>query len=274
MTLLSIIIPNYNYGHFADRFFGSIAAQTLRLDDVEILFVDDGSSDNSIEQAQKWAGKINCACFEILTPPRSGKPGLVRNHGLERAKGQYLVCFDPDDSLHPAYLSTCIDFLELNPEISLVYTDYLERKPDTVTEFILPDFKPLYLRTQNPIPPAAVFRREIWDAGVRYKDNTTYEDWDFWIQCIMAGAKASRIAKVLYTYEIHDSNFSHQAVKDDGPAKACIVLNNPAFFQPVIRRWAQDHLRGRAYAPAFRRGYIPTANDIKKLMDVIKRVDG
>lgn len=271
MPVLSIIIPNYNYGRFADRFFGSIASQSMSLDDVEIIFVDDGSSDNSVEYARKWAQKIECLKFEINTPQRCGKPGLVRNYGLERSQGEFLVCFDPDDALHAEYLSVCIDNLQKNSKISLVYTDYIEKHPHSSVEFVLPDFKPMYLRTQNPIPPAAVFRRTIWDNGVRYRDNTTYEDWDFWIQCLMNGAKFKHIAEILYTYEIHDRNFSHEAVKEDGAAKAHIVLNNPDFFQPAVQSWAQDYLRGRIYAPAFQRGYIPTSDDIKKVMDVIER---
>lgn len=271
MPILSIIIPNYNYGHFLDRFFNSIAAQTMSLEAVELIFVDDGSSDNSVEFVQTWADKIKCLRFIVLTPPRSGCPGLVRNIGLNKAEGDYLASLDPDDVLYPDYFSVCLAFLEDHPEVSLVYTDYFENRPDSSTEYILPDFKPVYLRTQNTLSPAAVFRRTVWDAGVRYRANTSYEDWDFWIQCLMTGAKFKRIPQVLYRYEIHDANFSYQAVKVDGASKANIVLNNPDFFQPVVRQWAQDHLRGRIYAPAFRRGYIPTAEDIKELMKMFEQ---
>lgn len=268
MCLLSIIIPNYNYGHFANRFFRSLADQSLDMSEVEVLFVDDGSTDDSLKQASIWRERFSVRRFEILTPPRSGKPGTVRNYGLEKARGHFLVCLDPDDTLYPGYLKACVDFLSAGPGVDLVYTDYLERRPDFSTEFILPEFKPLYLRTQNPVPPSAVFRRNIWERGVRYRDNTVYEDWDFWIQCLMSGAKFRHLPEVLYVYEIHDSNFSHQAVKDDGNAKAQIVINNPSFFHPSVLQWAHDHLRRRPYAPAFQRGYIPTADDVVKVMDM------
>ncbi|WP_027721659.1 glycosyltransferase family 2 protein [Maridesulfovibrio zosterae] len=270
MCLLSIVIPNYNYGRFAGRFFSSIADQSMSLDDVEIIFVDDGSTDDSILQAQKWAQKLACKNFNVYSPSRSGNPGLVRNYGLEKAQGEFLVCLDPDDSIHPDYFAVCIDCLQYNSLISIVYTDYLERRSDIVTEYLLPEFKPIYLRTQNPVPPAAVFRRSIWDSGVRYRANTTYEDWDFWIQCQMTGAKFKHIAQILYNYEIHNANFSQQAVKDDGSAKAQIVLNNPSFFNPAVNQWAVDHIRGRLYAPAFRRGYIPTSEDINAVTGIIR----
>lgn len=270
MTLLSIIIPSYNYGHFADRFFSSLAAQTISLEDVEIIFVDDGSSDDSIQQAQKWAVDLTCKDFKILTPPRSGKPGPVRNHGLQQSSGNYLLCLDPDDELQPEFLRTCIDFLETHPKFAVVFCDYLEVHPEDRFKRLLPDFKPVHLRTQNTVATAALYRRELWEAGVRYRDNTTYEDWDYWVQCLMLGAKFMHIQEPLYIHHVHESNFSNQAEKEDGAAKAQIVLNNERFFNKAVLGWAKDHLRGRAHAPAFHRGYIPTAEDLMKISSMIR----
>ncbi|WP_320172803.1 glycosyltransferase family A protein [Maridesulfovibrio sp.] len=270
MTLLSIIIPNYNYGRFADRFFGSLAAQTMSLSDVEIIFVDDCSSDDSLEQAEKWAGILECRDFKILTPPRFGRPGPVRNHGLEQAEGKYLLCFDPDDEMRPEFLEACIGLLESSPKISVVYSDYHEVAPGKSFIRLLSDFNPSHLRDQNTVATAAVYRRELWDAGVRYRDNTSYEDWDYWVQCLMAGGKFQHIAQPLYIHHVHESNFSLQAEKEDGSAKAHIVMNNPGFFHKAVVGWANDHLRGRAHAPSFQRGYIPTPEDLQKLSDMIR----
>ena len=271
MTLLSIIIPNYNYGCFADRFFGSLVAQSMSLADVEVIFVDDGSSDDSLDLARKWAGRIECRDFKILTPPRSGKPGLVRNHGLVIAKGKYLLSFDPDDEMEPGFLLSCVKSLDSDPNISVVYTDYYEVSPAGKNKCSLPDFSPLHLRTQNTLPTSAMYRRELWEAGVRYRANTSYEDWDYWVQCLIAGGKFKHIAEPLYKHHFHESNFSNQAEKEDGAAKAHIVLNNPVFFHHEVLGWAKDHLRGRANAPSFPRGYIPTHGDLAKLLDLIRK---
>ncbi|QJB56495.1 glycosyltransferase family A protein [Pseudodesulfovibrio sp. zrk46] len=273
MPRLSIVIPNYNYGRFADRFFGSIAAQTMQLDDVEILFVDDGSDDDSLLQAAKWQERIRCARFEILTPPRSGKPGLVRNFGLAQATGDLLQCLDPDDSIFPDYLAACVEAFGTDNHIGVVYTDYREHSSHGVRDVEVPKFTQGLLRTQNGLPPAAMIRRSLWDGGIRYRDNTEYEDWDFWIQCQMAGARFHHIQQVLYNYEIHGTNFSNHAVSRDGNAKAQIVLNNTCFFHPEVEKWARSYLRGRLHGQAMQRGYIPTPVDVKKLLrDVEKRV--
>lgn len=270
MPILSIIIPNYNYGRFADRLFGSFIAQKMPLDDTEIIFVDDGSDDDSLERAHKWSKTIPCLQFTILTPSRSGKPGLVRNHGLESATGKYLVSVDPDDTLHPNFLATCISSLEKNDNIDLVYTDYCENRKGESQRVELPDFKQVLLRTQNPLLSSAIYRRTLWDHGVRYRANTEYEDWDYWIQCITARARFMHIPQCLYSYEIHDSNFSYQAVKNDGTAKAQIVLNNPSFFHPLVLEWATDLMRGRLHAQAFQRGYIPGPEDVRSLLKMVE----
>ncbi|BCS88563.1 glycosyltransferase family 2 protein [Pseudodesulfovibrio sediminis] len=270
MTLLSIVVPNHDYGRFADRFFGSIAAQSLPLDAVEVLFIDDGSTDDSVEKARQWSKRLSCHHFAIEAVDRIGRPGAVRNLGLSRATGEYLISLDPDDTLHPDFLATCIATLDANPDIHLVYTDYVEHTGETSREVRLPKFNQGHLRMQNTLPPVALYRREIWDAGVRYRENTDYEDWDFWVQCLMTGARFHHIPVPRYNYQLHGDNFSNQAQKNDGLAKALIVLNNPAFFHPLVREWADGYMRGRLHSQAFQRGHIPTPDDVRALLRTVE----
>jgi hypothetical protein len=197
----------------------------------------------------------------------------LTNYGLSRAVGKYLLSFDPDDELMPEFLETCVDSLESDPRISVVYSDYIETTPEKSFARVLPDFKPMQLRTQNTVTPCAIYRRELWEAGIRYRENTAYEDWDYWVQCLFAGGKFKHIARPLYVHHIHESNFSRQAEKDDGAAKAYIVLNNPGFFNPAVVKWAEDYFRGRAHAPSFQRGMIPSSGDLMKLSDMIIKGD-
>ena len=248
MPILSIVIPSHDYGRFADRLFSSIATQSMPLDNVEILFIDDASSDDSIARANAWRQRIACARFEVRPLSRIGRPGLVRNHGLGLASGRYLMSMDPDDGLHPQYLERCVTTLEETPDADVVYTDYAEHHCCEWREVRLPDFNKAHLRTQNTLLSAAVYRRELWDAGARYRDNTDYEDWDYWVQLQMAGARFLHLPETLYDYHVHDSNFSRMARENDGYAKAHIVRNNPAFFHPRVREWADGLLRNRLHS--------------------------
>ena len=270
MPILSVVIPNHDYGRFADRLFGSLAAQTCGLRDVEIVFVDDASRDDSVARARAWAGRLDCARFRIERLPRQGRPGPVRNHGLALTTGRYLFCLDPDDALRPEFMDRCVRVLEADARLGGVYPDYFEVAPEWTRSVGLPDFNQGLLRMQNILPTTAVYRRELWDAGVRYRDNTDYEDWDYWIQCVRLGARFRRLPMPLYDYHFHDGNFSYHAEKNDGPAKAAIVLNNPGFFHPLVEQWARDLKRGRLHSQPFQRGHIPAPDDVRELLKAVE----
>jgi glycosyltransferase involved in cell wall biosynthesis len=270
MAVLTVVIPSHDYGRFSDRLFSSLAAQTRGLHDVEIIFVDDASGDDSVDRAERWAGRLDCERFVVERLDRVGRPGPVRNHGLAMARGRYLFCLDPDDALLPDFMARCVEALDANPKIHGVYPDYYECTPQARRETRMPDFNQGLLRTQNIMPPPTVCRREVWEAGPRYRANTDYEDWDYWIQCVAAGARFLHIPAPLYEYHFHDDNFSYQARRNDGPAKAAIVLNNPKFFHPVVVQWAEDLHRERLHSQPFTRGYIPSPEDVRALLRTVE----
>ena len=84
--LVTAIVPNYRYSRFFPRFFAALEAQTLGLSEVEILVVDDGSGDGSVEEAARHGAGLSCARFEVLPIRHLGLPGLVRNVGMARAR--------------------------------------------------------------------------------------------------------------------------------------------------------------------------------------------
>ncbi|MBG3878951.1 glycosyltransferase, partial [Desulfovibrio oxamicus] len=70
---ISVVVANHNYGRFLDRFFGALAAQTFTPDAVEVVFVDDASSDDSRERARRWQADGPWAAFRVLALPRVGR---------------------------------------------------------------------------------------------------------------------------------------------------------------------------------------------------------
>ncbi len=265
---ISVIVPNHNYGLFLDRFLGSLAAQAFPAREVEVWLVDDASTDDSLARAEAWRARSAWAGLEILRLPRTRWPGLVRNEGLRRARGELLLCCDPDDWLEPEFLSRTVAALDADPEKHLAFTDYWEDSPQGMRLMSLPEFRPAILRTQNICHTTTLLRREVWEASRGFRANTTYEDWDFWVQAAQNGFSAVHVAEPLLHYCLHKANFSHTAVKADGLSKAAIVRNNPRFFPPEVRAWAAAHIRREFWAPAFSRGVIPRAEDIRALLDL------
>ncbi len=269
---LSIIIPNHNYGRFFSRLTLSLQNQTLGMDLCEIILVDDGSTDDSLNQLHHFE-TLGCKRFLPLAEPHDGRPGAVRNKGLAQARGTFLVCLDPDDLPGPEWLASCLAALDGLPQAGIAYTHYNHVENDGYREVLLPEFDPDLLRTQNIVAPTAFMRREVFKVSDGYRTNTTYEDWDFWIQAALNGFGFHRVAVTMYAHMVHGDNFSFTARKEDGRAKAAIVLNNEAFFPAGVRHWARAHLDGEPWAWSFPRGIIPSLEDVEKMLKISRKVN-
>ncbi|MBQ7927381.1 MAG: glycosyltransferase family 2 protein, partial [Methanobrevibacter sp.] len=93
MVKVSIIMPVYNAGELIKEAIDSAVTQTLK--DIEIVCVDDGSSDNSVEILEELSKKHDC--IRIFTQENEGS-GSARNHGLDEATGEYIAFLDADDA--------------------------------------------------------------------------------------------------------------------------------------------------------------------------------
>ena len=98
MPLFSVVIPAYNSGDFVARAIESVAAQ--RCADCEIVVVDDGSTDNTVEVVRSFGSRVS-----LVQQPNQG-PGAARNAGIARAAGEYVVFLDSDDLWFPWTLAT------------------------------------------------------------------------------------------------------------------------------------------------------------------------
>jgi len=90
--LISIIVPVYNVEQYLDKCMESIVHQTYK--NIEIILIDDGSTDNSSEKCDDWAEKDNRI---IVIHKENGGVSSARNRGLKEAKGRYIGFVDPDD---------------------------------------------------------------------------------------------------------------------------------------------------------------------------------
>lgn len=96
---VSVVVPVYNTAPYLRQCLDSIAAQTLR--DIEIICVDDGSTDGSLEILREYEGRD--ARFVVLQQ-QNQFAGVARNRGMERARGSYIVFWDSDDFFEPTAL--------------------------------------------------------------------------------------------------------------------------------------------------------------------------
>jgi glycosyltransferase involved in cell wall biosynthesis len=114
----SIVTAVYNVERYLPEFIDSLERQTFGLDQVEVIVVDDGSSDGSLRLLEEWAAR-RPGTVHVFTQPNAGQ-GAARNAGMARATGEWVTFPDPDDVVDDNYLQTVHDFLEVNPTADMV----------------------------------------------------------------------------------------------------------------------------------------------------------
>ena len=92
MVKVSIVMPVYNGYNFLEKSIESVAKQTLK--DVELICIDDGSTDKSLELLNELSEKYGF--IKILTQKNQGS-GIARNNGIKNATGEYVAFLDADD---------------------------------------------------------------------------------------------------------------------------------------------------------------------------------
>lgn len=121
--LVSIIICSYNSADTLDGAVYSAMLQDFSSDEYEVVLVDDGSTDDTVELASAY-GKRH-GNFRYLRLPMSVGTAAARQQGLQTARGKYFTSLAPDDALHPRMLAECVAPLEQNLA-DIAYCDYHE----------------------------------------------------------------------------------------------------------------------------------------------------
>src|SRR5689334_8831893 len=117
MPTVSVIIPAFNQARFLAVAIDSVLQQTYR--DVEIVVVDDGSTDETRDVAARFGDRVN-----YVHQDNTGLPG-ARNRGIRESSGEFLCFLDSDDFLHPEKIQRQVELLKEDPKLAFVYCDII-----------------------------------------------------------------------------------------------------------------------------------------------------
>ena len=167
----SIIIPNYNKGAYVEECLNSIFNQTYK--NFEVLVIDDGSTDNSLEEINKF--QIN----KLLKTERK-QAGGARNLGLKYATGDYIVFLDSDDYLtSDDVLEKLADFID---DEDIIFLNYTKDKFGVVSESIEQEETiGQKIETTNLGCPTKCFKRTLLD-GISFPECKRFEDIAFTLE--------------------------------------------------------------------------------------------
>lgn len=113
---LSIIVPIYNVEEYIARCALSLVNQTASFDDYEVVFVNDGTKDNSIEVLQNTLDFEHSKNIHIVDKPNGGLSS-ARNYGIEHSKGEYLWFVDSDDWIDNDSVEVLLSFIKHCPDV-------------------------------------------------------------------------------------------------------------------------------------------------------------
>ncbi|WP_052342052.1 glycosyltransferase family 2 protein [Xylanibacter brevis] len=117
--LLSIITPVYNVEDYLDRCVQSVLSQSYL--DIELILIDDGSTDGSSTLCDKWATTDSRI---TVIHKKNGGVSTARNAGLEVVKGDYLTFVDPDDFLAPDTYAPNMEYILEHPDVDILQYPY------------------------------------------------------------------------------------------------------------------------------------------------------
>jgi glycosyltransferase involved in cell wall biosynthesis len=121
--LFSLVSAAYDVGRYLDAYIASLEAQTIGPDRFEVIVVDDGSTDDTLERLRAWEASTGLA-VRVVSQVNAGQ-GAARNAGMAEARGTWVGFPDPDDVLDAGYLESVASFLGFHPDTDLVATHRL-----------------------------------------------------------------------------------------------------------------------------------------------------
>jgi glycosyltransferase involved in cell wall biosynthesis len=219
--LISVIIPCFNLGAYLREAVESVLDQTIQ--DVEILIVDDGSTDDATRSL------VETLEYRQTTAFRTENQGLARarNFLIARARGTYLCALDADDRLDPRFFAETLGAFERDPSLSFVSTHLQmfgtedRRWPDEPRCTF-----PMLLCDDTVITAALVRRDAVLSVG-GYDERMPGqgdEDWDLWISLVEAGHRGLILPDVLFYYRRRQGSMCDQCTTSEAHLELLLYI--------------------------------------------------
>lgn len=207
MKKLSIIVPVYNVEQWLHRCLESLFVQDMSEDDFEVLIINDGSTDNSLLIADKFASLHSN--IRVISRENGGL-SAARNTGLMHARGKYVWFVDSDDFIEPNSIKHPLEYAEkYQLDVMCFYfqlahenggTEQFGYKPrHSGTVLSGPDFVSYTGFVMSPW--AAIYRRDyLNENGLRYMEGILHEDEEFSPRAQFLAKRIAHLPDVVYNY--------------------------------------------------------------------------
>jgi len=214
--LVSVVIPVYNSEKFLEECLDSILTQTYQ--NIEIIAIDDGSTDSSPDILERYSDKIN-----IISQKNQGLASAL-NLGISKMKGDWFKWFSPDDVMHSNTIETLIDEAKNHSDNIILYSNWniIDDTGNTLREFHESNYNELsefdfnlrlldgqQINVNTTLIPAIFLKKY----GIRELDEPVAIDYDFFLRsALLHDVRFHLISQPLVNYRIHSAQLSHKNI--------------------------------------------------------------
>lgn len=205
--MVSVIMPMYNSARFIKEAIGSVVAQTYQ--NWELLIVDDGSTDGSIEIVERYAGNDSRIRL-LINNDHTGLPSAPRNYGIRNAKGQFIAFLDSDDLWLPYKLERQLSFFN-SDNVAIVFSNYekIDEEGNRENRVVVSPMRVTYhdMLYSNYIGNlTGIYNRKV--TGTQYLPDIHHEDYALWLHILRKGFKAVNTGTIEGLYRIRNKSIS------------------------------------------------------------------
>ena len=199
---VSVIIASYNHAPYIEASIRSVITQTYP--NLELLVVDDGSTDESVALIERLQGELG---FDFEVQKNQGLSRTL-NGAIARSKGEYVAPFGSDDIMLPGRLATQVEYMRDKPEVGICAGSVTSIGPDGTPlgndkppSWRRLDFEDVFLN-RKPGSPAAtlLFRREALDAVGGFDSEVRLEDLIIELKITRAGCTVGIPTKTIRSW--------------------------------------------------------------------------
>lgn len=213
--VISVITPVYQSAQYIDETVASVLGQSFS--DLELILVDDGSTDGSLERCQYWAERDSRVV--VLKSPQNQGAAASRNQAMEAANGDYVAFLDSDDVWAPEKLNRQYQFMK-EQACDFSFTAYqMENEAgeslgtvDTSQQQTAFSYQDM-LKKQATLGCSTVMLKRSAIGSLRMPDIRTGQDYAFWLLLLKQGLLAYLLPEPLTRYRVRQGSISRNKVR-------------------------------------------------------------
>ena len=220
--LVTISIPNYNYGHYLNQCLDSVLAQTYP--NIEVHFSDNASTDDSFDIAYSYRKKFRERGIKMVLKENKTNVGSYRNSQLSSAGawGKYIYTLASDDAIYPEFIERCVSVLEAFPNVGTVIVNRDEINERGEIKKLAPFYNEsciidgdaqagVYMLAGIAIPGQRINSRDVLSkVAAHMRSWNVAGDWydNFLFACV---SDVAYIKDSLMCYRVHSGNETNES---------------------------------------------------------------